>query len=121
MSEEIIIHFDCDIAVKAVRLVLARRGLSVVRSFDLRLAMAVHHHCPCPHHGLAGCDCQYIVLLVYGDTGQPVTVTAHSYNGATQIALVQDVLAIPEPQLAHQVNNALLEAAQMLQLEPITV
>jgi hypothetical protein len=47
-------------------------------------------------------------------------VTVHSYNGATQITLVQDVQATPEPQLAQVVNNALLEAAHMLQLEPIT-
>ena len=53
---------------------LEARGLSVTRSFDLRSARAAGGRCTCRSHGTAACDCQMVVLLVYGRQRAPATV-----------------------------------------------
>jgi len=47
--------FDCngETAAQAATDSLTRRDFRVVRSFDLRSAMAAHAGCECPHHGTA--------------------------------------------------------------------
>jgi hypothetical protein len=84
---------------------LTRRGFRVVRSFDLRSALApltAHVDCECPHHGTAKCTCQFVVLLVYGDPsaepalslskgsgGAPVVITTHSQDAQAQVQIVR--------------------------------
>jgi hypothetical protein len=65
-------------------------GLKVVRSFDLQVARAAHVDCSCPHHGTAQCDCQMVVMLVYGNMAEPLTLVAHSRDGKTHFTLVQN-------------------------------
>jgi hypothetical protein len=111
MRESIVFNFRSDIAVKMVQTVLIQQGLHVVRSFDLRSALASHADCPCPHHGTARCNCQYIVMLVYGYTENPVVLTIHSYGDQTQVQIVQDAITIPEPLLSATITAALREGA----------
>jgi hypothetical protein len=63
-------------------------GLRAVRTFDLRQARAAAAGCTCPHHGTATCDCQMIVLLVYGHAGPPASLVMHGNDGRTWISLV---------------------------------
>ncbi len=67
---------------------LEEAGLQVVRSFDLRVARAVHANCACPHHGTEQCDCQMVVLLIYDQQKPPFTLVAHSHDGRTNFVLV---------------------------------
>jgi hypothetical protein len=93
--------------VTAATAALTRRGLYVVRSFDLRSALATHSECECLQHGTAHCTCQFTVLLVYGDAPQPATLTLHGCAGQTHIA--QDTTTCPDPHLAERILMALLE------------
>lgn len=119
MNEGMVIHFSWDVAVQAVRTILARQGLAVVPSFDLRSALASHADCPCPHHGTADCDCQFIVLLVYGQAETPVVMTIHGRDSQTEMKIVQDAVTIPNPRLAEQVMAVLREAARQLFAAPV--
>jgi hypothetical protein len=125
--------FDCngETAAQAATDSLTRRDFRVVRSFDLRSAMAAHAGCECPHHGTAQCTCQFVVLLIYGDPstgpalslskgsgGAPVVITAHSRGAQAQVQVVRptgmlrdDANSRPDPRLVEQVMAALFEAA----------
>ena len=127
------ILYDCngETAAQAATEALTRRGFRVVRSFDLRSAMAAHADCECPHHGTAKCTCQFVVLLVYGESGAPTVVTAHSRDAQVQVQIarptgtgeaVRDPKAVrndansqPDPRLVEQVMAALFEAALTVQ------
>ncbi len=107
--ESIVFDVDSATVVPAALAALTRRGLYVVRSFDLRSALAADVACECPDHGTAQCTCQFVVLLVYGDAPQPVTLTIHCRDGWTQAQIVYDAMTHPDPHLAEQVMMALVE------------
>ena len=107
------VRFDCDseMATQTATQSLAKLGLRVVRSFDLRSALATHAGCECPHHGSEQCTCQFLVLLVYGPAGAPVVVSVHGRDGQAEVQIVQDASAHPDERLVEQVMSALIEAA----------
>ena len=135
------ILYDCngETAAQATTEALTRRGFRIIRSFDLRSAMAAHAGCECPHHGTAQCTCQFVVLLVYGDPstepalslskgsgGAPVVVTAHSRDVQAQVQIVRptgtglkavrdDANSRTDARLVEQVMAALFEAALTVQ------
>ena len=137
MDASILFDSDGETVTRAATAALTRRGLYVVRSFDLRSAMAAHAGCECPHHGTAQCTCQFVVLLVYGDPSTreafgsaqdrvsgdaPVVVTAHSRDVQAQVQIVRptgmlrdDANSRPDPRLVEQVMAALFEAALTVQ------
>jgi hypothetical protein len=68
---------------------LGRAGLRVMQTFDLRLTAHLNlTGCPCPHHGAEECDCQMMVLLIYGKERQPVTLILHGNSGQTWLSLI---------------------------------
>lgn len=85
-------------------------GLQVVRSFDLQVARAAHVGCACPHHGTDQCDCQMVVLLVYGQGESPATLVVHGHDGQTQIALVDTPDQRPSGQQIKAIVQAILPA-----------
>jgi len=134
MNENILYDCNGETAAQAATETLTRRGFRVVRSFDLRSALAplaAHADCECPHHGTAQCTCQFVVLLVYGDPsaepalslskgsgGAPVVITAHSRDAQAQVQIVRptgmlrdDANSRPDARLVEQVMAALFEAA----------
>ncbi|MBI3243178.1 MAG: hypothetical protein HYZ49_12880 [Chloroflexi bacterium] len=121
MNESLVFNFDSETAIKAVMTTLARRGLYVIRSFDLQSALGAHGGCECPHHGTAQCNCQFVVLLVYGEAAEPVVITTHSRDNRTEARIVHDAATIPDPRLAGEVMAALVEAAIMLPMASSTV
>ena len=82
-------------------------GLQVVRTFDLQVARHDSADCPCPHHGTDQCDCQMVVLLVYGDDYQPISLVAHSYDGRTWFSLVDTPQQRADPRLERAIRQAL--------------
>jgi hypothetical protein len=115
MNDSIVLHCDSETTTEAVMMALARHGLLVIRSFDLRSALNAQGGCECPHHGAAQCNCQFAVLLAYGKPAEPVAVTLHSCDNWTEIWLVHDAMTIPNPNLAEKVMVALVEVAFALQ------
>lgn len=59
-----------------------------MQTFDLHAARAGLHDCPCPNHGTEECDCQMVILLVYGDAESPATLILHGNDDKTWISLV---------------------------------
>lgn len=120
MDIRLLLDCDGETAARAIAETLARRKLRVVRSFDLRVAMAAHADCECPDHGTVRCNCQFVVLLVYaepstGSRGAPVVVTAHSRDARAQVHVVRGAGSWPDRRLAKQVVIALLEVASSYQ------
>jgi hypothetical protein len=64
--------------------------LDVIRSFELQLARANQELCSCRYHGTELCDCQMIVLLIYGVQDIPVTLVCHGHDGWTHLSLVDN-------------------------------
>ena len=68
---------------------LRNQGLQTTITFDLQVARHSHSDCACPHHGTERCDCQMVVILVYGHNGsQPVSLVVHSHKAITQLSFV---------------------------------
>jgi hypothetical protein len=103
------LKLDSDQAVRQVTQRLVDDGLQVVRSFDLQTARSTHTNCTCPNHGTAICDCQMVVLLVYGTQGEPLTLVAHSQDGCTQFELVDT----PQQRPRRVLKTAVLQALSL--------
>ena len=97
----------CDEALPRVSKQLKDAGLRTVQTFDLHSAMSGTHGCSCPHHGTQECDCQMVVLLVYGTTEEPVTLILHGNQERTWFSLANMVLQNPNPQLQLKIQQTL--------------
>ena len=105
------IQANCDEATALVAQLLSGAGLQVVRSFDLRSARMAHAECTCPHHGTAQCTCQFVVLLVYGQSGAPVTLVVHGHDRQTWLSLVDTPQQPADMRLAAEIAQALSPAS----------
>jgi hypothetical protein len=83
---------SCDQALQATKARLSQAGLSAVQTFNLSTARLGLHNCGCPNHGTGACDCQLIVLLVYGESAEPATLILHGNNGETWISIADSAL-----------------------------
>jgi hypothetical protein len=97
--------------VRQVKEELNQAGLGIEACFDLRSALAGSIECPCPHHGTADCDCQMVVLLVYGPGEPPLTLTAHGHNYTTWISLEESPRLPVSPDLAGRLELTLGDLA----------
>lgn len=86
---------------------LTKTGLRPVQTFDLSAARLGMPDCACPHHGTDQCDCQLVVLLVYGKTGEPSTLILHGNNGQTWISLAEGTVQGTNTQLCIQIKRIL--------------
>jgi hypothetical protein len=113
-SPFLILEQPCDKAIDWVTRQICSAGLKVVRTFDLHVARHPHASCACPHHGTDQCDCQMVVLLVYGNGGytsskrQPVSVVAHGHNGQTWFSVVDTPQQRADPRLVATIRLALI-------------
>ena len=107
-SPFLILEQPCDDAIDWVARQIGSAGLQVVRTFDLNVARNTHASCPCPHHGTEQCDCQMVVLLVYGSERQPVSIVAHGYNGQTWFSVVDTPQQRADPRLEADIRQALV-------------
>lgn len=101
---------DCEEATTQAAQLLSGAGLQVVRSFDLRSARMAHADCTCPHHGTAECTCQFVVLLVYGQDGAPMSLVVHGHDGQTWLSFVDTPQQPADMKLATRIAQALSPA-----------
>lgn len=85
---------NCDIAVPYFVERMQQAGLTVMRTFDLRETRIEETACNCPNHGTEKCDCELVVLLVYGKDTQPASIVAHGHHGQTWFSLVDSFGAV---------------------------
>lgn len=97
----------CDETLPRVNKQLQEAGLRTVQTFDLHSAMSAAHGCPCPDHGTGNCNCQMVVLLVYGGALEPETLILHGDSKRTWISLGDTVLQNPDHQLQTRIQKAL--------------
>jgi len=111
-SPFLILEQSCEEAIDWVARQIGSVGLQIVRTFDLQVARGKksggHASCPCPHHGTEQCDCQMVVLLVYGSERQPVTIVAHGYNGQTWFSVVDTPQQRVDPRIETAIRLALV-------------
>jgi hypothetical protein len=134
MSELLVLQQECDQATQVVAQRLAGCGLQVVRSFDLRqagklpaasaagtnerLTPTPPTGCHCPLHETESCDCQMVIMLVYGQASTPATLMAHGHDGVTWFTLVDTPEQRPLPSLVKSITTALHTPPSPLTLEP---
>ncbi|MCX6078703.1 MAG: hypothetical protein NTW32_04140 [Chloroflexi bacterium] len=63
-------------------------GFQASTTFDLQEARHAHDNCACPYHGTEQCDCQLVVILIYGHAPRPATLIAHGHEGKTWFSFV---------------------------------
>jgi hypothetical protein len=102
---------NCEEATTQAAQLLSSAGLQVVRSFDLRSARMAHAECTCPHHGTAQCTCQFVVLLVYGQGGAPMSLVVHGHDGQTWLSFVDTPQQPADMKLAAKIAQALSPAS----------
>ena len=100
-------NYSCDEALPRVNKQLKAAGLRTVQTFDLHSAMSGTHGCSCPNHGTEECDCQMVVLLVYGAAEEPVTLILHGNRNRTWFSLADTILQNPNPQLQITIQKTL--------------
>lgn len=103
----LILEGSCsDAAAWLIRLV-SDAGLHVLRTFDLQDSRHAPAKCPCPHHGTGKCDCQMVVLLIYGAGSQPVSLVSHCHDGRAWISMVDSLQQPADPELKAAIQRAL--------------
>jgi hypothetical protein len=83
---------SCDKTLQWTKIQLAQADLRAVQTFDLHTARIGLHDCSCPNHGTNECDCQMVVLLVYGKDAEPATLILHGNNGQSWLSIVDNPL-----------------------------
>jgi hypothetical protein len=101
------LNLDCETVIRQLTRPLIHWGLRVVRSFDLQSACASFPDLACPHHGDSNCDCQLVILLVYGSEATPASVVLHTHRGKTDIDLVDSPNNRPDQDLVAMIRLAL--------------
>ncbi|MBI5839812.1 MAG: hypothetical protein HZB19_06895 [Chloroflexi bacterium] len=87
---------------------LTSAGFRVAQTFDLQGARLAHPDCPCPHHGTDDCNCQMIVLLVYGKQGDPATLVVHGQDGKAWLSLTGPAGSHSNQHLEAAIRRALI-------------
>jgi hypothetical protein len=87
---------------------LTAAGFRVVPTFDLQVARHAHPECPCPHHGTDECNCQLVVLMVYGRQEDPATLVLHGQDGKTWISLATPIETRSRQNLESSVRHMLV-------------
>jgi hypothetical protein len=109
MDHRLTFPCESDRAVRLLEQVLARRGLTVVRSFDIRGRDG--ETCGCGSAGGQPCRCHFAVLLVFGPPGLPAVVTARGCNGEATLEVAFDPNAAVDNGLVETTLQALHAAA----------
>jgi hypothetical protein len=107
LSSFLSINRPCDDALDWLSQSLSRKGLRVLRTFDLHDARGGLDNCPCPHHGTNQCDCQMVVLLVYGNAEEPATLILHGNDGQAWLSIVNNPLQHAAPSIQSSIEQAL--------------
>jgi hypothetical protein len=104
-SPFLIVERNCDAALQWANQQLLQAGLRTMQTFDLSAARAGAHNCLCPYHGIEQCDCQMVILLVYGSNEGPETLILHGNEGKTWFSLAHTMQ--PVSRLAIQIQKTL--------------
>jgi hypothetical protein len=83
------VNRPCAETLRWTKMQLSQANLRAVQTFDLNIARSALHDCSCPNHGTEECDCQMVVLLVYGKATEPETLILHGNDGRTWLSIAE--------------------------------
>jgi hypothetical protein len=101
------INHPCDETLQWTKKQLLQADLRPIQTFDLHTARLAMHDCPCPNHGTDLCDCQMVVLLVYGNAAEPATLILHGNDGQTWASIASDPQQRTDAKLINSIREAL--------------
>jgi hypothetical protein len=101
------VDLPCDTALQATKKKLTQTGLRALQTFDLHTVRHIQPDCPCPNHGTADCDCQMVVLMVYGESAEPVPLILHGSDGQTRFSITDDPSQRVDRKLVVSIKEAL--------------
>ncbi|MGZ9225286.1 MAG: hypothetical protein ACXW4M_06980 [Anaerolineales bacterium] len=101
------VDLPCDLALQTAKKKLSQTGLRALQTFDLHTARLAQQECPCPNHGTEDCDCQMVVLMVYGETPEPATLILHGSDGQTRFSIADDPSQRADRKLVASIKQAL--------------
>ncbi len=79
-----IVPQNCDQVIDQVSQQLASAGFKTLPTFNLKTSLPADRGCDSlPGH----CDCQVVILLVYGKDGPPITLSLFGEKGETTVAM----------------------------------
>ena len=107
LSPFLSIDSSCDQTLQTIKTILSQAGLSAVQTFNLNTARLGLHECCCPNHGTDECDCQMIVLLVYGETAEPATLILHGNDGKTWVSMADNALQRADSRFITNIRHVL--------------
>ncbi len=90
LSSFLTVELPCDMALQAAKQKLSLYGLRALQTFDLYTARHTQQECLCPYHGTMNCDCQMVVLMVYGGKPEHVTLVLSGSGGKTSFSIADD-------------------------------
>ncbi|MEW6578737.1 MAG: hypothetical protein AB1435_06030 [Chloroflexota bacterium] len=105
---------SCEEIIAEICRELSAAGFHVAQSFDLRSARALFPDYACPHHGTALCDCQYSVLLIYGQATAPETLIVHGHDVWCRILLADNPHREATSHLASEIAQVLAATGLIL-------
>lgn len=97
----------CDKVLQWISEQFARAGLHTVQTFDLHTVRAGIGDCLCQDHGTSQCDCQMVILFVYEQAGEPVTLVLHGNHGQTWLSFAETPKAGFNTALAKSIQQQL--------------
>ena len=103
------VNHSCDEAIQWANARLIQAGLHPVQTFDLHTARTGLDDFPCPNHGTNDCDCQMVVLLVYGDAGVPETLIMHGNGEKTWLSITDSLVSNKTGSLVEAIKGILKE------------
>lgn len=101
------VDLPCDMALQTAKKKLSQANLRALQTFDLHTARHIQQDCPCPNHGTANCDCQMVVLMIYGETAEPVTLILHGSDGQTRFSIADDPSQRADKKLVASIKEVL--------------
>ena len=109
------INHPSDEALQWTKKQLLLADLRPIQTFDLHTARLALHDCLCPNHGTEECDCQMVVLLVYGKVADvstplntsPATLILHGNDGQTRVSIANDPQQQTDAKLINSIRQAL--------------
>jgi hypothetical protein len=109
------VEVDCDKVLEWTVGQLAQIGLQTMQTFDLNTARASLRDCPCPDHGTNECDCQMVILFVYGQASEPVALILHGKHKQTWLSFAETPISKSNTRLAQSIQQQLESQASEFQ------
>jgi len=97
----------CDEALAWTKAQLSQAGLRVLQTFNLNNARHALSDDWCPRHVTGECDCQIVILLIYGITNEPVTLILQGNDGKTWVSFENNSLHRVDPMMCSPIEQAL--------------